>query len=125
MNKLSISFLVAAIVFALASIIIPSRSEAQSFREELACESLARFARTKVQQKIDGMELADSLRTCDYTNDRMTSYWGSNWPNLCRQITLEAYREPDYLTEEWQQRSIRNFGNDIHLICLDAMINRD
>jgi len=125
MNKISFVLIISAICFALASIIVPSRGEAQSYHESQACAATAQFARVKVEERLSGMELTNSLRSCDHASGaaaRAAGYWGSRWSGICRSIVLEAYRTPDYITEEWQQRSIQEFANEVQLICLETAI---
>jgi len=119
MNKFSIALIISAILFALASIVVPSRVEAQTFQEQLACEDMARFARQVMRHRQTQMPLNRAFNSC--TNGTAPSRLSSlpNWRNVCRLIVMEAYRQPDFITEEYQQRSIERFSNEIHLICLE------
>jgi hypothetical protein len=75
------------------------------------CENIAGWAETIMKKRQSGVSLSKALAT---------PMPGQDNDNLHEAMVLEAYKHPHYNTPEYQQRSVGNFRNKVHLYCLEA-----
>ncbi len=115
MNKLSISFLVAAIVFALASIIIPSRSEAQSHYQVAVCEEVADMAETAASSYYEDFSVLNYYETLRRCQDEALV---SDVETFCETMHDYAWRLPRHTDEDAQAEEISRYKRSSYLICL-------
>jgi len=110
---LTISFLVIGIFC------IPVQSQEtynkKSFEYRLPiCVKLEKFARATMRYRQAGASLTEMLKKIEETN------MSDRGKNLCRVIALMAYEVPQYMTKEFRQQAVKQFGNTVSYECLSG-----
>ena len=69
------------------------------------CTSISNLARTVMTRRQQGAEMAELLRLADGNE-------------VARGLVMDAYTHSRYQTESVRTRTIQEFGNSVHLMCL-------
>ena len=72
------------------------------------CEMFSEFAEEAVKAKYNGVPLREAMAAVD--------------GEIYKAVIRDAYKLPDYMTEEMQRREQVNFGNEVYEFCISELV---
>jgi hypothetical protein len=81
------------------------------------CAAMQRLAQAIMKNRQNGIAMADMMAKSDVSGDATIK-------KLDEALIIEAYSLPRYSTDEMQQKSIEDFGNDTYLQCAKSHMEK-
>lgn len=78
------------------------------------CDSVSEFAESVMKARLRGIPIQDALGAIDESD--MSAVYKSTFKG----VIIQAYKQPDYRTDEVKERAIREFALKQYLACTDA-----
>nr|WP_181717087.1 hypothetical protein [Psychrobacter sp.] len=83
------------------------------------CDSISEFSEVAMKARLNGAPIQKMLNIIDTSNEESAELKAA-----LKDITIRAYKQPDYQTEEMRERAIREFALKQYLSCIDAFDKR-
>lgn len=81
------------------------------------CTSITNVAENIMKTRLDGAAIQDMLEATD--NIDGSDPMDAALKIRAKEMIVEAYRQPDYMTDEHKERAIREFGSKQYIKCVD------
>ncbi|MGM8939569.1 hypothetical protein ACS8E2_12835 [Psychrobacter glaciei] len=78
------------------------------------CDSVSEFSESVMKARLRGIPIQDALGAIDESD--MSAVYKSTFKG----VIIQAYKQPDYRTDEVKERAIREFALKQYLACTDA-----
>lgn len=87
------------------------------------CTSITNVAENIMKTRLDGAAIQDVLEATD--NIDGSDPMDAALKIRAKEMIIEAYRQPDYMTDEHKERAIREFASKQYIKCVDDGFAKD
>ena len=77
------------------------------------CANMAKIAELTMEKRQQGADMVAMMAVIDSMDHE-------GWKKVSREILIEAYKEPEHMTEKYKERAVRTFKNMTYSSCLEA-----
>ena len=77
------------------------------------CGNMAKIAELTMEKRQQGADMVAMMAVIDSMDHE-------GWKKVSREILIEAYKEPEHMTEKYKERAVRTFKNMTYSSCLEA-----
>lgn len=81
------------------------------------CTSVTNVAENIMKTRLDGSAIQDTLQAMDSIDG--SDPMDAALKVRAKEIIMEAYRQPNYTTDEHKERAIKEFGSKQYIKCID------
>lgn len=117
-HKLITALVLTALLFGGCSNQISDTESAEiEAHKQSICTSITNIAENIMKTRLDGTAIQDMLEATDSIDG--SDPMDAALKTKSKEMIIEAYRQPEYTTNEHKERAIREFGSKQYINCVD------